>query len=166
LEADVLGDRLTNMFEMQDRLQRETYGFSPTDMDVNDAIAYIKNNVLAATDELHEALGEVDWKPWTTGEREIRTDAFAAELVDVWHFLMNMFLALGYTPGAAADVLYEGYRVKRDINETRQVQGYDGRSTKCGACGRALDDPAVACTREPDQGYCAVRDVDVNYLDA
>ncbi len=138
-------DRLLEMFTAQEELQRKAYKIFPRDMTVEDAIEYIRINVLAATDELHEALGEVDWKPWAHGKREVRKDAFIGELIDVWHFLMNLVLAAGYDAEEASVLFYDRYVGKCEINERRQLDGYDGRSTKCGACGRALDDPAVTC---------------------
>jgi hypothetical protein len=128
------------MYDAQGTLQRDTLGIPVNDLTQEDRVRYIKDMVLALTDELHEVLGEVGWKPWATS-RHINEMAYRAELVDVWHFFMNLMLAVGMTPNE----LYEGYVAKRKINVDRQKSGYDGVSTKCFSCRRAYDDSAVSC---------------------
>lgn len=151
------------MFELQLELQTTTFGKNFQRMRPAERIQYIKDMVLAATDELHEALNETGWKPWTT-VRHVNEDAYIAELVDAWHFLMNLLLATGREPSELADLLFHGYITKAQVNVERQAQGYDGVSSKCGHCGRALDDVAVRCWRVGDQAYCADADVDINFL--
>jgi len=138
-------DRLGEMFEKQDQLQSSTYGDgkSPRDFSQEAKIEFIKTNVIALTDELHEALGEVGWKPWATS-KHINIEAFKSELVDAWHFFMNLAIVVDMTP----EDLYQGYLAKRAKNIKRQEDGYDGVSTKCPGCGRALDDDAVDCCVE------------------
>lgn len=135
-------DRLGEMFERQDELQSGTYadGTSPRDFSQEGKIAFIQTNILALTDELHEALAEVGWKPWATS-KHINVDAFKSELIDAWHFFMNLCIVVDMTP----DELYEMYIAKREKNIKRQTDGYDGVSTKCPGCNRALDDDAVQC---------------------
>lgn len=159
-----MSDRLSKMFELQHELQVQSYGVMPRRMTRDERIQYVKDMTLAAVHELGEALDETDWKPWSVSSRGINVDAYVGELVDVWHFLMNLMLAAGYEPAVAADKLYEGYLVKRGINRQRQLDGYDGVSTKCVGCGRALDDPAVACWRRGDQAYCAEAEADINLI--
>lgn len=141
-------DRLEKMFELQRELQIKAYGKDPGEIDNNtEAIQFIKDMHIALTDELHEALGEVGWKPWATS-KHVREDAFRSELVDAWHFFMNLCLVVGMGP----EELYTGYLKKRLKNIKRQQDGYDGVSTKCMQCGRALDDTFVNC--DPSRGYC------------
>lgn len=156
-------DRLREMFELQLELQTTTFGKNFQRMRLAERVQYIKDMVLAATDELHEALNETGWKPWAT-KRHINEDAYIAELVDAWHFLMNLMLATGREPDELADLLFDGYIRKRERNVARQAEGYDGVSSKCGHCGRALDDAAVGCWRKGDQGYCAEVDADLNFI--
>jgi hypothetical protein len=134
------------MFRLQEELQSSTYndGLSPAVFTQSGKIEFIKTNVIAITDEIHEALGEVGWKPWATSNH-INEAAYKAELVDAWHFFMNLCIVVGMTP----DELFEGYLTKRQKNIKRQQDGYDGVSTKCGVCGRALDDDAVQCREDP-----------------
>jgi dimeric dUTPase (all-alpha-NTP-PPase superfamily) len=101
----------------------------------------LRINVLALIKELGEALDETGWKPWATSNH-VNADAFKGELVDVWHFLMNLMLHVGMTPRE----LYDGYFIKQRINVKRQREGYDGVTGKCPQCKRAYDDPAVRCT--------------------
>lgn len=156
-------DTFARMLALQEQLQRESFGYDFQKMTGEQAIQYIKDMKLALESELQEALDETGWKPWAT-TRRINRDAYLAELVDVFHFLMNMMLVLGDNPRDLADEVFTKYCLKNHINQRRQREGYDGVSTKCGGCGRALDDPAVACSRRGDQGYCADRRADINYI--
>jgi dimeric dUTPase (all-alpha-NTP-PPase superfamily) len=127
--------------EAQRQLQIKSYGADPGDLSKEDKIEFIRWNILAAEDELHEALQETSWKPWQTATY-FKRDAFVSELVDVFHFLMNMMLVAD----CEADEFLQKYAEKRSINAQRQEDGYDGVSTKCRMCKRATDDPAVNCT--------------------
>jgi hypothetical protein len=62
-------DRLSRMIEMQRELQTKTYGHDFTVMSTQDRVHFIKENVLAMTDELHELLAETSWKPWAKSTR-------------------------------------------------------------------------------------------------
>ena len=160
-------DRFIELFELQHDLQTNTYGYNFQQMTLIDRIQYVKNMKLALEAELQEALDETQWKPWTNHHATIKwvnRDAYVGEMVDVLHFLINMLLVLGDDPKDLAIEVANRYLRKHDINKQRQVDGYDGVSTKCGGCGRALDDPAVACTRKGDQGFCAHIISDINYI--
>lgn len=137
-------DRLTAMMYAQQDLQRRAYGHDAGTMSPEELMAYIRDNALALTDEVHEALNETGWKPWATSNH-INTQAYLGELIDAWHFLMNMMLATGIRPEVLADRLYDGYMMKQARNAKRQLDGYDGVASKCPGCGRALDDTAVEC---------------------
>lgn len=96
-------------------------------------------NVTALTAELGEFAQEVGWKPWASPRGWVNRDAAVKELIDVGHFLANLACALGVT-----DEEWERlYRAKQQVNRQRQVDGYDGVSTKCASCKRALDDVGV-----------------------
>lgn len=134
--------KLETMMNDQYLLQRDTYGIDYFTMTDEEKIQHFKEMKLALQDELHEALNEMGWKPWAT-KRHFNQDAVQGELVDAWHFFMNLMLIAGMTP---LD-LFEKYEAKRKKNMARQQAegGYDGVSTKCPRCKRALDDDAVAC---------------------
>lgn len=126
------------MMEMQRALQRKINGYDLEDQSDTLRVHNIMINVVALTSELHEALAETSWKPWAKGESFVRDDQFRAELIDAFHFMMNLFLHAGMT----ADDVWVGYAAKHGVNLKRQDDGYDGVSTKCPQCKRALDDPA------------------------
>lgn len=136
----------SDALEAQHQLQINSYGKDPASLTGEERAEFIRWNILAAEDELHEALAEVGWKPWATS-RPLNYGAFKGELVDAFHFFMNLMLVAGIT----ADEFLTAYQVKREKNAKRQIEGYDGVTGKCKDCGRALDDAAVECTPE----HCA-----------
>jgi hypothetical protein len=168
------------MFVAHERLQRESmkhdpiqYGQSEWYSNRDEQVEYIRTCMLAALDELHEALNETSWKSWAT-HRYVNSDAFFAELVDAWHFMMNMALASGVadSPEKIADEFAAQYFKKRERNAQRQREGYDGVSSKCPRCRRAYDDEHVECrppvAQDPrligegalaDRSYCAQEEV-------
>lgn len=137
-------DALEQIFNLQRDLQRKINGYELSDQTITQRIDNIKLNVLACTDELHELLGEVSWKPWTQGEPYINRDAAVKEGVDALHFLVNLFLHLDVTPAE----LLERYTAKNRVNHARQETGYDGVTTKCPKCRRALEDLVISEIRE------------------
>ena len=142
------------VYEHQLDMQVNVYG-DGTPLDQFDdlrKIEFIKNNILATLDELHEGLAEVGWKPWASS-KHINRDALKGELVDVLHFYINLLGVIGVTP----DELFEAYFNKAAKNKKRQEDGYDGVSTKCPGCKRALDDDAVEC-------HEVLTSEDANYL--
>jgi phosphoribosyl-ATP pyrophosphohydrolase len=127
------------MLVAQYELQTDTYGHDFVEMNDGDhdeeRAAFVRDNVLAATDELHEALQEVGWKPWASS-RHMNKEPYLGELVDVFHFLMNLLLVTGVHPQALADEFSRRYFAKNARNAERQVEGYTGAKEKCPACGR------------------------------
>jgi hypothetical protein len=59
--------------------------------------AYIRDVVLCATDELHEVLGEVNWKPWKDSRGIKDITKYREEMADVLHFIFDLYLAGGLT---------------------------------------------------------------------
>lgn len=143
-------DRLGEMFELQGDLQRNTYGSHPGDItDPDELIKFYKDMQIAISSELQEALDEMGWKPWATSNH-FNEEAVQGELVDAFHFFMNLCMAAKMTP----DQLFSKYKAKRLKNIKRQQEGYDGIAGKCGECKRALDDTAVRCRVDPEHpGY-------------
>lgn len=139
-------DRLAEMMLLQSELQREAYWIDVVEFDDEEKIQYIRVNVLACTDELHEALNETGWKPWSSNNT-INEEAFKNELVDAWHFMMNLINVIGMSP----DELHQRYLAKREKNVKRQEDGYDN-SNKCPVCKRAYDDDAVTCSKISEFG--------------
>lgn len=133
-------DRLAIMLNMQSELQEKSYGRMLESLDGEERIEMFKQMYIALADELHEALGEMGWKPWATS-KHFNEAAVQGELIDAWHFFMNLIILSGMDP----EEMFEKYMAKHKKNQQRQIDGYDGVSTKCRGCGRALDDDAVQC---------------------
>lgn len=133
------------MMNYQNHMQKESFGIDIKNLEGEERALFIKDMSLALMDEIHEALAEVGWKPWATS-RHVNEEAFKGELIDAWHFLMNLFIVAGMD----ADEIQRRYHKKRQQNQQRQTDGYDGVDGKCPACHRALDDEAVTC----EEGVC------------
>ena len=134
---------LQHMLALQKKMQIESYGADPTKLTGVKRIQFVKDMKLALEAELQEAMDEIGWKPWATS-RHFNEEAFKNELVDGFHFFMNLVLAADMD----AKELYDRYLAKRQKNIQRQLTGYDGVTGKCQVCKRALDDDAVTCTEE------------------
>lgn len=140
-----LGDFLRSQLH----LQTNSFGDDPRNLRGEALADYVMWNVTALSDELHEALQEIKWKPWlTTGRGQwVNRDAFLGELVDAFHFLLNLILASaadengGDMPGDLAHEFALRYQAKRRVNARRQSDGYDGTKD---VDGRATDEPVVA----------------------
>jgi len=151
---------LHTIFEAQAAFQRHINSHPESMEDPEELIQYIKDMVLATEDELHEVLGEVGWKPWATS-RHINREAMKSELVDTFQFFMNLCSAVGMS----ADELMFLHTEKLKKNYARANGNYDGVTTKCPSCKRALDDDNVSCEvnvlGSKLTGYCAQRASDV-----
>lgn len=128
-------DRLQQMLDMQRELQRRINGYDIEEQSTETRIANIMLNTFCVGNELHEMMDEMGWKPWATS-RHLNHEMAKKELVDVWHFLMNIMLHLGMD----GDELYRLYRAKNVVNHARQDNGYDGVTNKCPNCHRDLDE--------------------------
>lgn len=148
---------LDNLLEAQALLQlKMPDGQDPRDMEEAEKALFIKDMTLALTDELHELLAEVGWKPWASS-RHVNTQAAQGELIDALHFFLNLALALDLD----GFQIMEKYYAKHKKNQQRQEEGYDGVSQKCSFCGRALDDEdkllaggEEGCWWDGSEGYC------------
>lgn len=133
---------LGELLNLQRDLQIAAYGVDPSRLTGEERAEYVRWNVLALEDELHEAMQEVKWKPWLTeGHGDwVDRDAYVKELVDALHFILNLInLALGHATceELGAEVTFR-YLLKRERNARRQVEGYSGDKDES---GRELDDP-------------------------
>lgn len=147
---------LDSMFTMQRQLQRDSFGYDIDRMTEAERVEYIKWNVLALTDELHEMLAETSWKPWAKNVG-INDDKAFNEMIDAWHFMMNIMMAImpNFSPDQLTVELRKRYERKHEVNITRQETGYDGVTTKCRGCMRALDDPNMIHDLGNDDFECA-----------
>lgn len=128
------------LFALQSKLQADSYGYKVEELEGQDLIEYIRWNILALEDELHEALSETSWKPWANAHYVNRVQ-FLKELVDAAHFFNNLWLAVAkLDPVASSELLEAMYEAKHAMNAKRMAEGYDGKTSKCPHCKRALDD--------------------------
>lgn len=129
----------------QKAYQADTYGVDWEDLhnDSEHLTTYVTTMMNAAFLELAEAQQETPWKPWaTTNKRQAwidNRDKFVGELVDVLFFVANSLVAVG----CSDEELELRYLAKMKVNEKRQEDGYDGVSTKCSICKKALDEPGM-----------------------
>lgn len=139
----MMEDRLALMLRMQYQLQ---FKMPPVGTDImqkvgNERAELVRNMILACEDELHEAMNETGWKPWATS-RHFNAKAFTKEMIDAWHFFMNLMLvgaaASGMGVDEYADYFTRKYIEKNAVNAERQVEGYDGVTGKCPHCKRDL----------------------------
>lgn len=150
--TDLLQDLLNSQSELQTKMPTDhplaLYGafigaehIGHQEDEAAELTTFLKDNVYALEDELHELLGETGWKPWAT-KRFVNLEAARGEAIDALHFILNIFLALGLDDSRE---ISRRYHAKHAKNVARQEAGYDGVSTKCPGCHRALDDDAVDC---------------------
>jgi hypothetical protein len=123
--TDVLRRRVTGVLDLllnkQERAQRAVYGHDPGALKGEQLIEYIRLNVLAATDELHEVLRETGWKTWRKEDYGFVNRArYIDELADVLLFFLNLCLAQRVTGRELAVALAKKWR----LNASRQKAGY------------------------------------------
>ena len=93
----------------------------PTDPEA--VSAYVRDVVLCTTDELHEVLAEVHWKPWKDSRGIKDVAKYREEMADVLHFILDLYLAAGLT---GEDIVAD-YLAKNDENHKRaQSAAYRG----------------------------------------
>lgn len=109
-------NKLEQLFALQRALQLRLNGEIP---DVETNQEYVSTMTLALVDEIFEALRETPWKPWKK-TAELSRENYKEELVDAWHFLINLTLASGMD----ADELYTRFVGKNAENHKRQDEGY------------------------------------------
>lgn len=137
-KLEAAGASIGTLLDEQRRLQL-TFGHDFSKMTTRKLVQYVRDMVLALTDEAHEALAETSWKPWQTA-LYFNVDAYKGEIIDAFHLLLNLMLAGDMTGSEVTEL----YRSKHRVNEARQSNGYAG-TNKCPICRRSLDDPATEC---------------------
>lgn len=137
---------IAELLELQHRLQVESFGSDPLQLDPDARAEFLRWNAWALTSELVEVMDETGWKPWATS-RHVNVDQALGEMVDALHFFANMALAIGGAAGMTTDeIAYRistGYLKKRQVNAKRQEDGYDGVKGKCGFCHRDLNETVL-----------------------
>jgi hypothetical protein len=133
-------DRLESICALQIEAATATHADPRLLVDIEERIQYVKDMVLACTDELHEVLKEMSWKPWAQ-KQFINEDAAFGELRDALQFVLNaMFAVTQLNPPDLADKIHVEHAKKVIVNLER---ARNGEAPKCAMCGRALDDEAT-----------------------
>jgi hypothetical protein len=135
----------------QEELQRVTFGFKFDEMTDEQRMEYVRWNMLALTDELHEAMQETGWKPWATSNH-LNVEPYLGELVDALHFFLNLLLVTGVRPEELAQKFTEVYLAKWQRNVERQAEGYTGIKEKCPQCARDLSETSLREVFAPESG--------------
>jgi dimeric dUTPase (all-alpha-NTP-PPase superfamily) len=117
---------LDKMLQKQKELQ-ERLGYDFGSMTREEITAYIKEFSIHLTQELHEMLYSLPYfKPWkdysamTVEEYETSMEEARKEFIDVFHFMLNIALALGMSDKD----IYDMYMEKNKENHKRQDEGY------------------------------------------
>ena len=97
-------------------------------LDLKERAAFIRDHYVYLDQELQEMLYEVpffkhwkDYSKMTNYEIEEAYHKAKEELIDSWHFFMNLMIALNMS----ADELFQMYLEKNKENIRRQNEGYD-----------------------------------------
>lgn len=122
-----MNNKLEIMLEMQESFQKHV-GFDFEKMTINEKSSYIKEMMLWVQDEMCEALHELPfakgwskkYDTWTDEKIEEQMDKFKKEMIDSFHFFMNILIASGMT----AEDIFNEYIDKNEINIQRQKTGY------------------------------------------
>jgi dimeric dUTPase (all-alpha-NTP-PPase superfamily) len=114
-------DMLKTMFDMQREMQVNSFGADPAELIGEERKHFVTAMALAINTEVAEAMQEIAWKPWAKTDHFNR-EAFIEELVDMWHFVMNLALVAN----CDADEFFNAYANKADVNARRQREGYTG----------------------------------------
>ena len=105
--------------------QVELFDYPKHAMTPEERAEYWRTHVLAATDELHEVLDCIDWKPWSSHEGEWKVDkeVLADEIADVLAFVGNICFAAGISDGVLDNAIDRNdEKIRR-----RRAEGYAAR---------------------------------------
>jgi len=120
-------NELEYMFKMQKAFQdRVDQRYKSTDL--KERAAFLRDHFVFCNQEMQEMLYEIpffkhwkDYSKMTDEEIEETYDKAKEEIVDAWHFFINIMLGLGMT----AEELFTRYLDKHKENIRRQDEGYD-----------------------------------------
>lgn len=118
---------LEYMFKLQKAFQdRVDQRYKSTDL--KERAAFLRDHFVFCNQEMQEMLYEIpyfkhwkDYSKMTDKEIEEAYDKAKEEIVDAWHFFINIMLGLGMT----AEELFTRYLDKHRENIRRQAEGYD-----------------------------------------
>lgn len=107
-------DKLDRMFWLQKQLQKRL-GYDFTEFNNN----YFNLMYIGCITELSEVIENTKWKPWKQSSSNNILE-IKKELIDVFHFLINMCIACNLEPN---ELFYE-FLNKNQENNRRQENGY------------------------------------------
>lgn len=115
-------DKLTDIFKRQRTLQKNiektqtrSYFYHPESF-LGQKIFMISSAIIHEAVELQR---ETAFKWWKKKD-ELETKKIKEEVVDIWHFVIQLSLEVGLSP----DELWSEYIRKNGVNEKRQEDGY------------------------------------------
>ena len=123
---------LTSVYKLESMMDRQRefqLRLDPkfNNMNIEQRVAFIKEHSIHLNQEINEMLYELPYfKPWkdyssvTDSRAEEMLEKARMELIDAWHFFMNIAIALGITP----EQFYMMYCAKNNENHRRQDKGY------------------------------------------
>lgn len=107
-------DMLQDIFQAQQELDQ--FIFENHEDKIPQSIdEWVIKNTIAMESEIDEIRAEINWKYWKP-TKEINTDKLHEEIIDLWHFLIQ----LSYITGLTAEKVHEVYMAKREENFKRQ----------------------------------------------
>jgi dimeric dUTPase (all-alpha-NTP-PPase superfamily) len=118
-------DKLTDLFVKQRHLMQKLnvpFAQTPVDFIKNETILTdtFKEYLMALIGELTEVLQELNWKPWKKTRKQVDLEKFHTEIVDCWHFLLELSIIAGLD----SSKIYNLYLNKNQVNLSRQSSGY------------------------------------------
>ena len=112
-------DKLNELFQMQDSLNKRIGVDSSKITNEEDRTKWTLNYCRAMTQELAELTDSVPWKWWAKYQKFDLQNA-RVEVVDLFHFVISVAQVLGMD----ADEVYKIYLKKNEVNLQRQDSGY------------------------------------------
>lgn len=120
-------DPLRKMFELQQALQKRL-GIDYSGLTLEERTKWLMTNWTSLTSEFAETLERLPWKHWKKYSDDQKKEWFSEdekvetfyELIDMFHFFLNMCLAMGLDH----DTFVSLYLTKNEENFKRQERGY------------------------------------------
>jgi len=114
-------DKLNQIVEMQKNLMQRL-GVQVLEDRRNDVLIQeqTKNLLFAICCELGETGDEINWKPWKRTIKPVNLDLLRTELIDIFHFTMELMIMWGMD----AEMIFLTYEEKMAENNARQDRGY------------------------------------------
>lgn len=114
-------DKLDKIVRMQLTLM-DRLGVQVLDDQKNDVLIQeqTRDMLFAICCELGETGDEINWKPWKRTVKPVNLDLLRTELIDIFHFTMELMLMWGMD----SKMIFEVYEKKMAENNARQDRGY------------------------------------------